>query len=257
MTRKQRRMARKARRIARTAGTALLAAMAAAVMIAAGPEPQEAQASVDPETAGKILVEGQIYMSESEYEQMKAERAAVIEAERQAEALLILEAPPAETMPAGGWEPAMAELVTEPAFLIAECTLPEDTQRAIREICDARGVPYSLIMSMAMTESEFNPAAKGDGGKSKGLLQIQTRFYPEEVAATSLTDIFDPLQNAALATEIIARRLEWYGDTHKALMAYNMGDPSAKKAWKNGRTSSAYSREIVERAARYEEELTR
>lgn len=257
MTRKQRRMLRKARRIAKAAGTFLLVAAAAAIMIAAGPEPPQAMASPDPETAGKILVEGQIWMTESEYERMKAERAAVIEAERQAEAILIMEAPPIDLPPVEEWEPAFAELVTEPAYLIAECPLPAETQRAIRELCDRKGVPYSLIMSMAMTESEFNPTARGDGGKSKGLLQIQPKFYPEEAARIGLTDIDDPVQNADLGSEIMAGLLEKHGDTHKALMEYNQGPDSARRSWRNGVTSTAYSREIVSRAARYEEELQR
>lgn len=258
MTRKQRRMLRKARRIARTTGLCLLAATAVAVMIAAGPEPEAAQAAVDMENYGKILVEGQIYMTESEYEQMKAEHAAVIEAERQAEAILIQEAPEQALPPIGDWEPAFAELVTEPAYLISECPLPAETQRAIREACDARGVSYALIMSMARTESEFKPTARGDNGRSKGLLQIQPKWYADEVAATGMQDIDDPVQNATLGAEIMARLLEKHGGSiHKALMEYNQGPDSAKRSWKKGVTSTAYSREIAARAERYEEELTR
>ena len=249
--------ARSRKRKSRKDAALLAAAMAimATALAIAGPEPEEARASADPETAGKILVEGQIWMSESEYEAMRAERAAVIEAERQAEAILIQEAPPVTLPPIEDWEPAFAEPVTAPAYLIAECTLPAETQRAIREICDRKGVPYSLIMSMAATESEFDPHARGDNGRSKGLLQIQPKFYPEEAARIGLTDIDDPVQNADLGTEIMAGLFEKHGDVHKALMEYNQGPDSARRSWKKGVTSTTYSRTIVERAAEYEKEL--
>ena len=46
----------------------------------------------------------------------------------------------------------------------------------------------------------------------------------------------------------LAELLERYEDTHKALMAYNMGPSGASKLWEVGTYQSAYSREIMERA---------
>ena len=46
------------------------------------------------------------------------------------------------------------------------------------------------------------------------------------------------------------------GDYNKALMAYNMGDYGAKKAWENGITSTSYSESVLALMQKYEQEIT-
>lgn len=47
---------------------------------------------------------------------------------------------------------------------------------------------------------------------------------------------------------------EKYEDPHQVLMAYNCGEAGAKKLWKQGKTTSEYSREIMIRAEELREE---
>ena len=51
----------------------------------------------------------------------------------------------------------------------------------------------------------------------------------------------------------IAYNLVGYGDYGKALMAYNMGDYGAQKAWESGVTNTNYSSTILELMQEYEE----
>ena len=56
--------------------------------------------------------------------------------------------------------------------------------------------------------------------------------------------------NFRVGCSLLADYLKTYGDTHKALMVYNMGAGGASKAWAAGCTSSCYSRAIVDYMAR-------
>ncbi len=65
----------------------------------------------------------------------------------------------------------------------------------------------------------------GDGGHGHGLFQIDDRFH--SFAATPAA--MDPTANADYAARMITGLLNRYGgDVHKALSAYNAGDPNAR-----------------------------
>ena len=67
-------------------------------------------------------------------------------------------------------------------------------------------------------------------------------------------DMLNPYQNVYCGITIISSYIEKYeGDYGKALMAYNMGDYGARKAWNDGITSTKYSTSILELMAHYEE----
>jgi soluble lytic murein transglycosylase-like protein len=57
--------------------------------------------------------------------------------------------------------------------------------------------------------------------------------------------------------KIIGSYLKKYnGDYTKALMAYDMGEYGAQKAWQDGITTSPYSDEILSLMNEYEQELS-
>lgn len=67
--------------------------------------------------------------------------------------------------------------------------------------------------------------------------------------------MLDPYQNVFCGVKLIGRYIAKYEDYGKALMAYNMGDYGARKAWDSGVTSTSYSTAILELMSKYEQEV--
>jgi soluble lytic murein transglycosylase-like protein len=110
-------------------------------------------------------------------------------------------------------------------------------------------------MAMIERESDFNQDAIGSTD-DYGLMQINKinhEMLKEEYRAA---DMLNPYQNVFCGIKIIGSYIEKYeGDYGKALMAYNMGDYGARKAWDNGITSTSYSKAILELMSDYEKEV--
>jgi hypothetical protein len=75
----------------------------------------------------------------------------------------------------------------------------------------------------------------GDGGHGRGVFQIDDRWH----AFAQTPAAMDPAQNADYAAGMISGLLQRYGgDVHRALSAYNAGDPDAsgtRTQWPDGR----------------------
>ena len=125
-------------------------------------------------------------------------------------------------------------------------------QRYIYEICADEGVPVSLVMAMIEHESRFNPEVVSSTD-DYGLMQINETNHVWLEEDYRCADMLNPYQNVFCGIKIIAKYIEKYEDYGKALMAYNMGNYGAQKAWKNGVTSIAYSEEILSLMKEYEE----
>lgn len=131
--------------------------------------------------------------------------------------------------------------------------LSHSLQRYIFEICADEQVPVSLILAMIEHESHFN-ADVISSTDDYGLMQINTVNHEWLKEEYRCADMLDPYQNVFCGIQIISSYLEKYdGDFHKALMAYNMGDYGARKAWENGVKTSAYSEKIIGLMKKYEE----
>lgn len=133
--------------------------------------------------------------------------------------------------------------------------LSHSLQRYIYEICADNKVPVTLVLSMIDTESKFNPetVSKSD---DYGLMQINSINHDQLAEEYRCADMLDPYQNIFCGVKIIASYIEKYdGDYAKALMAYNMGDYGARKAWSNGVTSTDYTVKVLGVWEHYEEEL--
>lgn len=131
--------------------------------------------------------------------------------------------------------------------------LSEYLQRYIYEICADKNVPVTLIMAMIDHESRFN-AEVVSSTEDYGLMQINSVNHDWLEAEHRCADMLNPYQNVYCGITIISSYIEKYeGDYGKALMAYNMGDYGARKAWNDGITSTKYSTSILELMAHYEE----
>lgn len=142
----------------------------------------------------------------------------------------------------------------EKVFLF-DIPLSHSLQKYIYEICADKDVPVTLALAMIEHESGFNPEIVSSTDDF-GLMQINAinHEWLEEEYRTA--DFLNPYQNVFCGITIIGSYIEKYGDYGKALMAYNMGDYGAQKAWENGVTSTDYSTVILGLMQEYEEVLS-
>ena len=133
--------------------------------------------------------------------------------------------------------------------------LSHSLQRYIYEICADEEVPITLVIAMIEHESNFNPEAISSTD-DYGLMQINDINNPQLEETYRCADMLDPYQNVFCGIKILSSYIQKYeGDYGKALMAYNMGDYGARKAWSNGIESTEYTEAIMELWEEYEEEL--
>lgn len=141
---------------------------------------------------------------------------------------------------------------TSEVFLY-DVPLSDSLQRYIYEICADEGVPVTLVMAMIENESDFNPESVSSTD-DYGLMQINAVNHERLEEQYRCADMMNPYQNVFCGVTIIGSYIERYeGDYTKALMAYNMGNYGAQKAWSNGITSTRYSEKTIGLMDKYEE----
>lgn len=133
--------------------------------------------------------------------------------------------------------------------------LSHSLQRYIYEICADENVPVSLVMAMIQHESDFNPE-EVSSTDDYGLMQINIVNHSVLEEQYKTADLTNPYQNVFCGIKMIGAYISQYGDYSKALMAYNMGEYGAKKAWANGIESTSYSKSILALMQEYEQEVT-
>lgn len=140
---------------------------------------------------------------------------------------------------------------TSEVFLY-DVPLSDSLQRFIYEICADEGVPVTLALAMIEHESGFNPEVISSTD-DYGLMQINTINHDWLEKKYRTADMLNPYQNVFCGITIIGSYLDKYEDYGQALMAYNMGNYGAQKAWDSGITSTPYSESILALMQKYEE----
>lgn len=143
-------------------------------------------------------------------------------------------------------------LVENADVFLYDIPLSDSLQRYIYEICADEDVPVTLAIAMIEHESGFNPEIVSFTNDF-GLMQINAVNHEWLEEKYQTADMLNPYQNVFCGITIIGGYIEKYGDYGKALMAYNMGDYGAQKAWENGITSTDYSSKILNLMQKYEE----
>lgn len=145
------------------------------------------------------------------------------------------------------------ELLVEDAdVFLFDIPLSDSLQRYIYAICADEGVPVTLALAMIEHESGFNPEIVSKTN-DYGLMQINAVNHAMLDEKYRAADMLNPYQNVFCGITIIGGYIETYSDYGKALMAYNMGNYGAQKAWENGVTSTTYSETILSLMQEYEE----
>lgn len=157
-----------------------------------------------------------------------------------------------ETVPASA--PSTEELPEIEEITYYNVPLSHNLQSYIYELCAEEQVPMSLIIAMIDHESKFNPEAVS-ATNDYGLMQINVVNHERLEEQYRCADMLNPYQNVFCGIKVIGSYLEVYGDYTKALMAYNMGNYGAKKAWENGITSIPYTDVVLGLMHEYEQEV--
>lgn len=132
---------------------------------------------------------------------------------------------------------------------------PEVVQVYLWCLCEDRELDYYTVLSLIERESRYRYDASGDGGNSKGYMQIQERWHKDRMQEEGVADLCDPYGNIRVGLNFLDELYEKYGSMSKALMAYNMGESRAKQLWEQGILSTQYTRDIQERAQELRQEL--
>ena len=119
---------------------------------------------------------------------------------------------------------AQTVVETEPPIVLYNVPLDAELQLHIIAEADGHGIDPAIIVAMAYRESTYNESCIGDGGDSYGLLQVQPKWHYERMQKLGCTDLLDPRQNVTVAVDYLCELLNRYGDTEKALTAYNRGN---------------------------------
>lgn len=148
----------------------------------------------------------------------------------------------------------LAPTATEAPVTLYDVPLSEELQLHIIQESEARGVDPAVIIAMTWKESSYKVTAKGDGGNSLGLLQIQPKWHKERMARLGCYDLLDPFQNVTVGIDILAGLMSKYdGNISMALMAYNAGSTGASRYWfSKGIYTNSYSKAVLEKAATLE-----
>lgn len=134
-------------------------------------------------------------------------------------------------------------------FYSKSIPLSSELQETMQQACEKYGVPYTLALAVAESESSFDLEA--DSGTCWGIMQIHPINYPR-----LRENGIEPTEyqgNITAGVFILGELLEKYTDTHKALMAYNCGETGAKRLWNEGYMTSTYSVKVVTLSEKWQE----
>lgn len=145
-------------------------------------------------------------------------------------------------------EPVPTDTPPEPLYIEA-IPLTAEHQTLMQEACEVYEINYALALAVMEHESSFNLDA--DSGICWGPMQINPINYEwlRECGIEPTTHE----GNIVAGVLMLGDLLDKYDDTHKALMAYNCGETGAARLWREGYTTSSYSRAVVESAEEWQQ----
>lgn len=132
----------------------------------------------------------------------------------------------------------------EPTYY--DIPLSKDLQLYTYNKCVEYGIPehYELVLAMMWQESNYT-ADLISSTDDYGIMQINSCNHSWLVDLLGPTNFLDASDNINAGVYVISKLLIKYGDEHKALMAYNMGEYGASLNWQAGNYTSNYSRGVV------------
>ena len=127
--------------------------------------------------------------------------------------------------------------------------LENDLQLFIADLCETVSIEPELVLAIIENESQWNPEAVGDGGRSFGLMQVQRWCHKDRMNRLGCDDLLDPYQNVLVGIDILAEKMAKYDTIGEDLTAYNAGDYGAYVHYfSKGIYANDYAKEVMARA---------
>lgn len=139
-------------------------------------------------------------------------------------------------------------------FIPLDVSLNVDIQEFVYYLSAGYNIDFTLVMALMQHESSFR-ADVVSSTDDYGLMQINRCNHEYLTETLGVTDYLDPYQNIRAGMFTLRKLFERYQDTNMVLMAYNMGEGTAKRLWKNGVYQTNYTDSILTIQRQFNEEL--
>lgn len=179
----------------------------------------------------------------------------IAEIHTQEDAIDITEAPPIQHISNALNALDALDALNDGFRYIAECPLTEEQQRTVYHWwTEVGGLDYATGLALADKETggTFNVAAFNKHSHDYGLFQInRASWFRHMKKALGIDSMDDLREDLALCTQaaviVYGDCVKMYGDTERAIVAYNKGPTSIH--------STAYSRDVLSRREKWNEAL--
>lgn len=162
---------------------------------------------------------------------------------------------PATTEPSPAATRQWTSLVPEPdsksdkASTVRYYNIPlsQELQEYTFRLCEEYGLDYEMVLALMDQESDYREKVISKTN-DYGIMQINKVNHEWLKEELGIEDFLEAEQNILAGIRMLAGLTAKYEDPHLVLMAYNCGESGAKRLWKQGKTTSEYSRSIMARA---------
>lgn len=116
---------------------------------------------------------------------------------------------------------------------LSELPLDPEMQIYMYEICEENNLSFAFAAMVMESETNFDPAAVGDGGESVGYFQINEVNW-ERMATEYGLDVHDPKDNIKCGVIMLRELFEKYEDPYLVLLAYKCGESRGLDLYEQG-----------------------
>jgi len=116
---------------------------------------------------------------------------------------------------------------------IEEIPLDADLQEYMQGLCEENHLSFAFALMVMESESQYDPEAVGDEGRSIGYFQINQINW-ERMAEQYGYDVHKPRDNIASGIAILTELFEKYEDPYMVLLSYKCGESRGKDLFDQG-----------------------
>lgn len=113
---------------------------------------------------------------------------------------------------------------------LSELPLAPDMQLYLYELCEEYNLSFAFAAMVMESETNFDPAAVGDGGESVGYFQINQVNW-ERMATEYGLNVHDPEDNIKCGVVMLTELFEKYEDPYMVLLAYKCGERRGRELY--------------------------
>lgn len=104
-----------------------------------------------------------------------------------------------------------------------------------------------LVYSLIYAESRFNPDACNTRTKCSGIMQLQPKYYTDDIEELGYDDIFDVEGNIEVGIRHLSNLYKEYDDIGMTLICYHRGEGGGTAYYNNHGDYDAYTYDIMTR----------